>query len=83
MPEKNPTYQPIPFKTKTLIRLLVAIIIILIFTASYFQSLLRLEKRKYNNLEDKYVRVRMMIGREEMQRLIDESYEKQQEQKSQ
>ncbi len=64
-----------PIKTKNLIRLLVAIIIIATFIAGYYHSLYTLEQKKYNNLEDKYVRVRMMIGREQMQRLIDESYE--------
>ena len=77
MPKKALPYQPLPFKTKHLIRFLVAVIIVLIFFTSYFQSLLRLERRKYNQLEDKYVRVRMMLGREEMQRLIDISYEEQ------
>ncbi|GEM_PF-1777600 len=77
MSKKTPQYPPIPFKTKNLIRLLVAIIIVLIFFTNYFQTLLRLEKRKYNHLEDKYVRVRNMLGREEMQRLIDLSYEQQ------
>lgn len=71
---KKTDYTPIPFKTKNLIRLLVTIIVVLIFLVSYFQSQWRLERRRYNNLEDKFVRVRMMLGREETQRLIDESY---------
>jgi hypothetical protein len=72
---KKTEYTPIPLKTKNLIRLLVATIVMLIFLTSYFQSQWRLERRRYNNLEDKYVRVRMMLGREETQRLIDESYQ--------
>lgn len=75
MSEKSLKSNNVPFKTINLIRFLVAVIIVLIFFTSYFQSLLRLEKRKYNQLEDKYVRVRMMLGREEMQNLIDQSYE--------
>jgi len=75
MSKKSLKSNNVPFKTKNLIRFLVAVIIVLIFFTSYFQSLLRLEKRKYNQLEDKYVRVRMMLGREEMQNLIDQSYE--------
>lgn len=66
-------HQP-PIKTKHLIRVLIAIIILLSFLAGYFHSLYSLERRKYNRLEDKYVRVRMMLGREQMQQLIDDSY---------
>ena len=63
-----------PIKPKTLIRILVAIIIGLIYLASYYKSQYRLETKKYLQLEDKYVRVRMMLGRDELQNLIDDSY---------
>lgn len=67
--------ESVPVPTKHIIRILVVIVILLSFLAGYLHSLYRLEQKKYRQLEDRYVRVRMMIGREEMQRLIDESYE--------
>jgi hypothetical protein len=73
--KKDNNQYPLPIKTKFLIRLFMVIIIFLTFLSSYFHSLFTLEQKKYNQLEDKYVRVRMMLGREEMQQLIDESYE--------
>ena len=73
--KKQTTSESVPIPTKCVIRILVAIVILLSFLAGYLHSLYRLEQRKYRQLEDRYVRVRMMIGREEMQRLIDESYE--------
>lgn len=73
--KKTEETHPLPVKTKTLIRVLVLLIIIATYFAGYYHSLFTLERRKYNRLEDMYVRVRMMIGREEMQRLIDESYD--------
>ena len=63
-----------PFSYKTLTRILVIIIIILGILAGYYQSGLKLEKKKYLRLEDKYVRVRNELGVEETQRLIDESH---------
>ena len=60
-----------PINPKTLIRILVVIIIGLIYLASYYKSQYRLETKKYLQLEDKYVRVRMMLGRDELQNLID------------
>lgn len=71
----NQEQHPPPIKTKNLIRLMVLVIILLTFLTGYFHSLYTLEQRKYARLEDKYVRVRMMLGREEMQQLIDESYD--------
>lgn len=64
-----------PINSKTLIRILVVIIIGLIYLASYYKSQYRLETKKYLQLEDKYVRVRMMLGRDELQNLIDDSYD--------
>lgn len=60
---------------KNLIRILWLTIICLTLTAGYYQSSLSIEQKKYKKLEDMYVRVRAMIGREEMQRLIDLSKE--------
>lgn len=65
----------VPVKPKNIIRVLVIALIIVAFVAGYYHSLFTLERKKYNKLEDRYVRVRMMIGREQMQDLIDESYD--------
>lgn len=76
MKNKNLNSQDnIPIKTKNVIRILVAVLIVTAFVAGYYHSLFTLERKKYNKLEDSYVRVRMMIGREEMQKLIDDSYD--------
>lgn len=63
-----------PFSCKTLTQVLVAVIIVLSILAGYYQSGLKLERKKYLRLEDKYVRVRDELGIEETQRLIDESH---------
>ncbi|KUK79927.1 MAG: hypothetical protein XD95_0012 [Microgenomates bacterium 39_7] len=65
----------LPIQTKTVIRIMTVVIVILTFLTGYYHSLYTLEQKKYNRLEDMYVRVRMMIGREAMQQLIDESYD--------
>ncbi len=59
---------------KNLIRILVLITIILSFATGYFQIKYEAEQLKYLRLEDKFVRVRGQLGREETQRLIDDSY---------
>jgi len=64
-----------PISDKNLIRLLLLIIVALALTAGYYQSALELEQKKYKKLENMYVRVRAMLGRKETQRLIDLSYE--------
>jgi hypothetical protein len=65
-----------PFFThKNLVRFLVVLIVSLALTAGYYHAQLEAEQRKYLQLEDKYVRVRSQLGREETQRLIDKSYE--------
>lgn len=63
-----------PIKTKWLIRILLLVIICLAFLAAYYQSALKLEIKKYKKLENNYVRVRDMLGQEETQKLIDQSY---------
>ena len=65
--------QPIP--QKKLNWILTAIIISLSFLAGYYHSAYTLERKRYLRLEDKYVRVRQMLGTEEMQQLIDDSYQ--------
>ena len=66
----------IPVPQKHLNRFLILIIIVLAFLAGYYQSAYRLEIKKYLRLEDKYVRVRTMLGVEKTQELLNESYEK-------
>ena len=65
---------PKPISDKNVIRFLLVLVIILAITAGYFQVLYKQERKRYLRLEDKYVRVRDQLGREEMQRLIDLSY---------
>jgi hypothetical protein len=59
---------------KNLIRLLLLLTVILAIAAGYFQVKYEGEQLKYLRLEDKFVRVRGQLGREETQRLIDDSY---------
>lgn len=59
---------------KNVTRGLVVLVVVLALVAGYFQTALQAENRKYLRLEDRYVRVRQMLGVEETQRLIDESY---------
>lgn len=73
--EKPSAAKRLPIKTKNLIRLLVSIIVVLAFLAGYYQTALKLEKKKYAQIEDKYVRVRQMLGRDKTQELIDQSYQ--------
>lgn len=65
-----------PIADKWIIRILLVIIVILSIMAGFYHAGLGLEKRKYLKLEDLYVRVRSELGREETQRLIDLSREK-------
>lgn len=65
-----------PFSEKWVTRILLLIVIILALMAGYYDAALSAEKRKYLRLEDLYVRVRGELGREETQRLIDLSREK-------
>ncbi|HQM15944.1 MAG TPA: hypothetical protein PLM16_01925 [Candidatus Woesebacteria bacterium] len=63
-----------PLNTKTIIWLLTTFLVVLMYLTGYYHSLYKLERKRYLKLEDKYVRVRNMLGREVMQDLIDESY---------
>ncbi|NCN03896.1 MAG: hypothetical protein GW942_02380 [Candidatus Pacebacteria bacterium] len=62
---------------KNLTRMLLLIVILLSLATGYYQMKYEEENKKYLRLEDKYVRVRQQLGRDEMQRLIDLSYEEQ------
>ncbi len=70
--EKN-QHPPLPIKTKNLIRLLVIIIVVLAFLAGYFQAALKLEKKKYAKLEDKFNRLERLLGEKQTQRLLEQS----------
>ena len=59
-----------------MIRILIILIILLSLLTGYYQTALDLERKKYARLEDWYVRVRSELGREETQRLIDLSRQK-------
>jgi len=59
---------------KNLIRSLLVLIVLLALGAGYYHAKFEAEKLKYLRLEDKFVRVRGQLGREETQRLIDDSY---------
>lgn len=64
-----------PFNSKIILRILVLLIVILALAAGYFHSAWQLENKKFLLLEDKYIRVRDILGKEETQRLIDLSQE--------
>ncbi len=59
-----------------LIRLLLGLCIVLSLLAGYYHASLGTQQKKYARLEDMYVRVRNELGREETQRLIDQSKQK-------
>ncbi|GIK83910.1 MAG: hypothetical protein BroJett025_05320 [Patescibacteria group bacterium] len=65
-----------PIQDKWIIRFLIVLTLILSIAAGYFHAVLVAEQKKYAKLEDLYVRVRTELGREETQRLIDFSREK-------
>lgn len=86
MTSKSPHHQslskttlPPPLPTRWVIRILVILVVALALLAGYYHSSYLTEQRKYQRLEDRYVRVRGMLGREETQRLIDLSYEVEEE----
>ena len=64
-------YLPTP---KSIAQILLILTIVLALIAGLYQELYRLENKKYDKLEDMYVRVRDQLGRVETQRLIDQSY---------
>ena len=74
--DKSIKQPPVPIPQKYLTRFLIFVIIILAFLAGYYQSAYTLEVKKYLHLEDKYVRVRTMLGVEKTQELLDKSYDK-------
>lgn len=63
-----------PISQQNLARIMIVLVVILALTAGLFENAYSAEKKKYQSLEDKYVRVRSQLGRDEMQKLIDQSY---------
>jgi len=53
---------------------MIVLVVILALAAGLFENAYSAQKKQYQSLEDKYVRVRSQLGREETQRLIDQSY---------
>ncbi len=63
-----------PISPKLINRVLIVSVVILAVAAGFYRSALEAEQKKYKYIEDKYVRVRSVLGVEETQRLIEESY---------
>ncbi len=63
-----------PLTSQNIIRALVVLVVILSLAAGYYHSSYLAEIKKYNRLEDMYVRVRGVLGRNKTQQLIDFSY---------
>ena len=61
---------------KWITRFLALLVILFALVAGYYHAVLVSERKRYSRLEDLYVRVRSELGREETQRLIDVSREK-------
>lgn len=70
-----PTSLNHPISTTWVIRILLTIVIVLSLAAGFYQLKFSQERKRYLYLEDRYVRVREEVGVEEMQRLIDQSYQ--------
>lgn len=60
--------------TQVLIWILVVLVVVLSLVAGYYQQAWSLQVKKYNRLEDMYVRLRGQLGVERTQELIDQSY---------
>lgn len=67
--------QPSDKQLKNMIRVLVVAVVILAIVAGYYQTALKVERTRFERYEDMFVRVRSQLGRDEMQRLIDQSYQ--------
>lgn len=65
-----------PLNQVKVTRLLVALLVVSSLIAGYYSALYTNEERKYDRVEDMFVRVRNELGREETQRLIDLSHQK-------
>lgn len=56
---------------KKIMLMLLILSVVLALLAGYYHASLETQTKKYQRLEDMYVRVRGQLGREETQRLID------------
>lgn len=65
---------PFELSTTTKIRILIMLTVVLALVAGMYHEEAVQQEKRYNRLEDKYVRVRGELGVEETQRLIDQSY---------
>ena len=62
-------------KQKNFNRIMFVLLVLLALAVGYFQSALETQERKYNRLEDRYVRLEMMVGASESAQLIKDSYQ--------
>jgi hypothetical protein len=70
---KRSDYQPIT--QVWLNRALISLIVVLTILAGFLSDLLNQQTKLYNNLEDRYIRIQHQLGKKEVQRLIEQSYE--------
>jgi uncharacterized protein HemX len=62
-------------KQKTFNRVVFILLVLLALAVGYFQTALENTERKYKRLEDRFVRLEMMIGASESAQLIEDSYQ--------
>lgn len=62
-------------KQKHFNRLMFILLVFLALAVGYFQSALETEEKKYLRLEDRYVRLELMVGASESAQLIKDSYQ--------
>jgi hypothetical protein len=62
-------------KQKLFNRIAFILVVALALAAGFYQSAYKTEIKKYNRLEDLYVRLEMMLGEEKAEELIDDSYQ--------
>jgi uncharacterized protein HemX len=62
-------------KQKTFNRALFILLVFLALALGYFQTALENSERKYKRLEDRFVRLEMMVGASESAQLIQDSYQ--------
>jgi hypothetical protein len=62
-------------KQRTFNRIVFLLLVFLALAVGFFQSALENEQKKYKALEDRYVRLEMMVGASESAQLIKDSYQ--------
>ena len=63
-----------PISSQLVTKILLLLVVILSLAAGYYHALCQNWEKKYNRLENMYVRLRSQLGAEETQKLIDQSY---------